>query len=78
MEDRLATLDRSMEHFSQRIEVFVEEKGVLEGQVEDVSRLLEGKEIRRKVLEDDLKWMLHKVVVWVVGKVVESADFSLV
>lgn len=77
LEERMATLDGSVERFSQRIEVLVDEKTMLEDQVEDVSRLLEGEGMRRKVVQDDLKWLLQKGVVRVVDRVVESTEFSL-
>lgn len=34
------------------------ENRVLEGHVEYFSRLMEGKGLRRKVMDDDLKWLL--------------------
>ncbi|CAI9271418.1 unnamed protein product [Lactuca saligna] len=55
----------------------MEEKRVLEGPVEEVSRLLEGEGMRRKVVEDDFKWLLQNGVFQVVEKAVECANVSL-
>ena len=35
LEEKVVTLDRSMEHYSKQIKVLVEEKKVIEGQLEE-------------------------------------------
>lgn len=72
LEDQVATLDGSVERFSQRIEVLVEEKRVLESQADCTNKRLEEEIARRKVAEEDLGWLLQKGIVRVVDKVVES------
>lgn len=43
-----------MERFSQRVEVLVEEKGVLEGLIEECCRKLETEKLKRENMEADL------------------------
>lgn len=54
----MATLDGLMEHFSQRIEVLVEEKKVMEVQAERSLKRLEEEVVERKVTEEKLGWFL--------------------
>lgn len=72
LEDQVATLDRLVERLSHRIEVLVEEKKVLEVQVERSHKRLD-----EVVAEENLGWLIQKGVVLVVDKVVKSAEFAL-
>lgn len=50
---------------------------VFEDQVDRASRWLEEEVGRRKSVEDDPGWLLHKGVICVVDKVVESSKFAM-
>ncbi|CAI9273484.1 unnamed protein product [Lactuca saligna] len=58
-------------------QVLVEEKKVLEGQADCSNKRLEEEVARWKVAEVNLGWLLHKGIVRVVDKVVESVEFAL-
>lgn len=59
--EQVASLDRSVECFSQQTESLVEGKKVLKGQVEEHHGKLEAKELMRKLVKDDTMWLLHKI-----------------
>lgn len=77
LEDKVGSLDGSVEHFSQSIEVLVEEKKAFEDQV-DRANMQFGEEVaRRRSMEDNLGWLIHKGIVHVVDKVVECSKFVI-
>lgn len=66
-----------MGHLSQHVEALVEEKGVLEGRVEECDGQLETKKVKRENVEADFSWLLKKGIVRVVDKLIESSKFTL-
>ena len=58
LEDKVVALDGSVEHFSQRIEVLVEENKVFEDQVDHANKKLGEEVAKRKSVEDDLGWLI--------------------
>lgn len=77
LEDKAATLDESVKRFSMCIEVLVEEKNIFEDRVDRADKQL-GEEVEKRwSAEDDLGWLLQKVIVSVVDKVVECFEFAV-
>lgn len=77
LEDKVVGFDKSVEPFSQYIEVLVEEKMEFEDQVDHANRKLGEEMARRKSVEDDLGWLLQRAIIRVVDKVVESSEFAM-
>ena len=77
LKEQVATSDGAVECLSQWIETLVEEKKALETQVEIGRSQLEVENMRMNTVEEDVVWFLHKGVVRVVDKVIESVEFSL-
>ncbi|CAI9301355.1 unnamed protein product [Lactuca saligna] len=67
---RLLELEGEKRSFEERYDVLAGEKASLQDQLEEEIA-------RRKVVEEDLGWLLQKGIVRVVDKVVKSAEFSL-
>lgn len=77
LEDKAATLDDSVKRFSLCIEVLVEEKNIFEDRVDRADKQF-GEEVENRwSAEDDLGWLLQKVIVSVVDKVVECFEFAV-
>lgn len=53
------------------------EKEALERIVKLQGKQLDVEELKRKVLEEDMDWLLQKCIVRIVDRVVESVEFSL-
>lgn len=77
MEEQVASLDGSVEHLAKRGENTVGEKALLEDQVKQKVVQLAAKESMRKIVENDMAWLLRHVIVRVIDRVIESTEFSM-
>ena len=73
----MATLNEEVDILSQHVQIFVSKKEALAERLTLQDDQFTAEDSRRKILEVDLAWVLHKGVVCVVDRVVKSSEFAL-